>query len=93
MAQTELAEVLRLVPAVLHAPHRYLWSSYDSDADVLYVNFKKPALATDSPMTCNRHGARTATGRLSKEGANLYSRFVRYRRNGEPTTPRSRQGR
>jgi uncharacterized protein YuzE len=51
MAQTELAEVLRLVPAVLHAPHRYLWSSYDAEADVLYVNFKKPAHASDSKLT------------------------------------------
>jgi uncharacterized protein YuzE len=51
MAQTELAEVLRLVPAVLHAPHRYLWSSYDAEADVLYVNFKKPAHASDSELT------------------------------------------
>jgi hypothetical protein len=51
MARAELAEMLSLVPAVLHAPHRYLWSSYDPEADVLYVNFKKPAHATDSELT------------------------------------------
>ena len=35
------------------APHRYLWSSYDAEADVLYINFKKPSRATDSEMTDN----------------------------------------
>jgi uncharacterized protein YuzE len=28
-----------------------LWSSYDSEADVLYINFKKPSHATDSELT------------------------------------------
>ena len=28
-----------------------LWSSYDAQADTLYVNFKKPACATDSELT------------------------------------------
>jgi uncharacterized protein YuzE len=28
-----------------------LWSSYDEEADVLYVNFKKPSHATDSELT------------------------------------------
>jgi len=51
MAKAELAQYLNLVPAVLHSPHRFLWSSYDADADVLYVNFKKPANATDSELT------------------------------------------
>jgi uncharacterized protein YuzE len=30
---------------------KYLWSSYDAEADVLYVNFKKPSHATDSELT------------------------------------------
>lgn len=33
------------------APQGYLWSSYDAEADVLYVNFKKPSHATDSELT------------------------------------------
>ncbi|MEX0784692.1 MAG: DUF2283 domain-containing protein [Dehalococcoidia bacterium] len=33
------------------SPHGYLWSSYDAEADVLYINFKKPAHATDSELT------------------------------------------
>ena len=51
MAPQELTEYLEIVPAVLHSPHRYLWSSYDAEADVLYINFKKPARATDSELT------------------------------------------
>lgn len=51
MAVTEIAEYLRLIPAVRHSPGKYLWSSYDAEADVLYVNFKKPSHATDSELT------------------------------------------
>lgn len=35
------------------SPHRFLWSSYDAEADVLYINFKKPAQADDSELTEN----------------------------------------
>ncbi len=51
MAPQDIKEYLKLVPAVLNSPHQYLWSSYDPEADVLYVNFKKPASATDSELT------------------------------------------
>ena len=51
MAHTELDRYIKLTPAVLAAPHRFLWSSYDAEADVLYVNFKKPSVATDSELT------------------------------------------
>lgn len=51
MALTDIATYLKIVPAVLRSPHRYLWSSYDAEADVLYINFKKPARATDSELT------------------------------------------
>ncbi|HEX9742928.1 MAG TPA: DUF2283 domain-containing protein, partial [Nitrospiraceae bacterium] len=34
-----------------HAPQGYLWSSYDKEADTLYINFKKPSVATDSELT------------------------------------------
>ncbi len=36
---------------VREAPTGYLWSSYNPEADVLYVNFKKPSDATDSELT------------------------------------------
>ncbi len=51
MAPQDIARFLEIVPAVLRSPHRYLWSSYDAEADVLYINFKKPAHATDSELT------------------------------------------
>ena len=51
MATIDVDEYIRLVPAVRHSPKRYLWSSYDTEADVLYVNFKKPSHADDSELT------------------------------------------
>ncbi|MBK7598443.1 MAG: DUF2283 domain-containing protein [Acidobacteria bacterium] len=51
MVPTELDRYIKLTPAVLATPHRYLWSSYDVEADVLYINFKKPSVATDSELT------------------------------------------
>ncbi len=46
-----MTKYLDLVPTLLSSPHRFLWSSYDAEADVLYINFKKPARATDSELT------------------------------------------
>ena len=40
-----------LFAAVNGAPNHLLWSSYGADADVLYVNFKKPATARDSELS------------------------------------------
>ena len=53
MALTDIQEYVRLIPAVKHSPGGYLWSSYDAEADVLYINFKKPSHATDSELTDN----------------------------------------
>ena len=49
----EIKEYLQLIPAVSHAPKKFLWSSYDEEADVLYINFKKPSHATDSELKEN----------------------------------------
>ena len=49
MALQNLAEYLSLVPVVMRSPHQYLSSSYDAEADVLYISFKKTA-ATDSEL-------------------------------------------
>jgi hypothetical protein len=51
MARVAIEQYLKLIPAVKLAPQKYLWSSYDSEADVLYINFKKPSHATDSELT------------------------------------------
>ena len=51
MAITDVQEYLKLLPVVKQAPQGSLWSSYDTEADVLYINFKKPSHATDSELT------------------------------------------
>ncbi len=51
MALANLHEYLQLVPAIMQAPQRFVWMSYDQEADVLYINFKKPSFATDSEIT------------------------------------------
>ena len=51
MALTGLPDFTQLVATVRRTPHQYLWSSYDADADVLYISFKKPSRATDSELT------------------------------------------
>ena len=51
MASVTVEEYVRMIPAVKHSPNAYLWSSYDAEADVLYVNFKKPSHADDSELT------------------------------------------
>ena len=53
MAQVAIDQYLKLIPAVQLAPQKYLWSSYDAEADVLYINFKKPSHATDSELLDN----------------------------------------
>ena len=47
----DIGDFLKLVPAVRQAPWGYLWTSYDTEADTLYINFKKPSHATDSELT------------------------------------------
>jgi uncharacterized protein YuzE len=51
MAQVAVKDYLPLIYAVKQSPTKYLWSSYDVEADVLYINFKKPSRATDSELT------------------------------------------
>jgi uncharacterized protein YuzE len=51
MAAIEIERVLPLVPQLLEVPHDRIWTTYDKEADVLYVNFKKPSHADDSEIT------------------------------------------
>ncbi len=51
MALAEMRQYLDLVPALRQTPHGYLWSSYDTEADTLYISFRKPSRATDSEIT------------------------------------------
>lgn len=51
MGTAELKKILTLVPELLEVPYSRIWTSYDKDADVLYINFKKPSHADDSEFT------------------------------------------
>jgi uncharacterized protein YuzE len=53
MAVANIEEYLKLVPALRKSPSHLLWSSYDPEADTLYINFKKPSNATDSDLTAD----------------------------------------
>lgn len=48
-----IQDYINMIPAIRQSPQYYLWSSYDSEADVLYINFKKPSHATDSELLDN----------------------------------------
>ncbi|MEI6815834.1 MAG: DUF2283 domain-containing protein [Bacteroidota bacterium] len=49
METAELKEIQSLLPYFLK--HKTVWSSYDTEADVLYLQFKKPNQADDTEMT------------------------------------------
>jgi len=51
MGVVEVEKVLGLVPELLEIPHTRIWTTYDEEADVLYINFKKPSHADDSELT------------------------------------------
>jgi uncharacterized protein YuzE len=51
MATVEVKNILTLVPELLKVPYTRIWTSYDKEADVLYINFKKPSHADDSELT------------------------------------------
>jgi len=47
----DLADYVRLLPKVQQSPEKSVWLTYDTEDDVLYVNYKKPGIATDSELT------------------------------------------
>jgi uncharacterized protein YuzE len=51
MAIANIDEYLKLLPTLRNSPSHLLWSSYDPEADTLYINFKKPSQATDTDIT------------------------------------------
>jgi uncharacterized protein YuzE len=50
MAVVDIQDYVRLLPAVNRTPHHAVCLTYDTEADTLYVNYKKPSYATDSEM-------------------------------------------
>jgi uncharacterized protein YuzE len=85
MAQVEVKEYLNIMPAVLHAPGRFFWTSYDAEADVLYVNFKKPSTATDSELTEDDIIVRYDGDEIA--GITILNASTRTMSNGEPAIP------
>jgi uncharacterized protein YuzE len=53
MATVNLEQVITFVPQVLQLNQKNIWLSYDKEADVLYLNFKKPSHADDSELLDN----------------------------------------
>ncbi len=51
MASIDVKAILNLTPQLLDIPFKRIWYSYDEEADVLYLNFKKPSRADDSELT------------------------------------------
>lgn len=51
MEMSTIQNYLRFLPTVKDAPQRSVWLTYDQEADVMYVNFQKPSVATDSELT------------------------------------------
>jgi uncharacterized protein YuzE len=51
MATQDMADFLPLIGPVLKSPHGRMTSSYDREADVLYVSFEDGAEASDSELT------------------------------------------
>ncbi len=49
MEKSELKDILTAVPVLLK--HQFIWSLYDTEADILYLHFKKPNHADNSEMT------------------------------------------
>ena len=51
MEAVEVRKTLNLVPEPSDVPYPRIWTVYDEEADVLYLNFKKPSHADDSELT------------------------------------------
>ena len=51
MAKVDVRNIVELAPRLLTWPSPRVWTSYDAEADVLYLNFKKPSHADDSELT------------------------------------------
>lgn len=49
---SEISHVLaQAVPMLLGYPAQRFWVDYDSEADVLYINFQRPQQAADTKLT------------------------------------------
>ncbi|MBM3335533.1 DUF2283 domain-containing protein [Candidatus Sumerlaeota bacterium] len=51
MVPIDIKEIVSVTSWLLKMPFKRIWYSYDQEADVLYLSFKKPAHADDSQIT------------------------------------------
>ena len=51
MGEADISRVMNIVPGILDLVHNKVWTLYDKEADVLYIDFKKPSHANDSELT------------------------------------------
>jgi len=51
MVAVNFEDYLKFLPIIDQTPQKNVWLNYDEEADVLYVNFKRPSTATDSELT------------------------------------------
>lgn len=51
MGDIEVKKILNIVPDLIEMHHSKIWTDYDKEADVLYINFKKSSHADDSKIT------------------------------------------
>lgn len=50
LRKKDIARLLRAVPRLVDLPMTRMWVDYDTEADVLYISFRRPQRATDSEM-------------------------------------------
>jgi len=53
MEAVEVKSILNRVPELLDASYPWIWAVHDNEADVLYLNSKKPSHADDPELTDN----------------------------------------
>lgn len=53
MAQIAINSFMTIMPAVRVAPKHTFWTTYDDNADVLYINFNQSGVADDSELTAD----------------------------------------
>ena len=51
MVTSDYHKYLGLLPGVLQTPESAVWMTLDKEADVMYINFRKNAKATDRELT------------------------------------------
>lgn len=64
MAEIEVKKILNLVPELLELPTSRIWTAYEEEADVLFINFKKPSHTDDSELTDDDVTFDMRTGKL-----------------------------